>query len=211
MTQVNPTPLDTDTLDIGILAFDKMNGLLPCVVQDADTAQVLMLGYMNAEALAHTQESGLVTFFSRSKGRLWTKGESSGNTLRLVRLSADCDSDALLILARPQGPTCHTGAVSCFGVTPPALHMLGRLERTVQERRGADPESSYTARLLGEPRRAAQKVGEEGVEVALAVLAQDDPELLGEAADLLYHLTVVLALRGLTLEQMLEVLRRRAE
>ncbi|WP_261664970.1 bifunctional phosphoribosyl-AMP cyclohydrolase/phosphoribosyl-ATP diphosphatase HisIE [Deinococcus sp. Marseille-Q6407] len=197
---------DPDSLD-----FAKMDGLLPCMVQDADTAQVLMLGYMNAEALARTHETGLVTFYSRSKGRLWTKGESSGNTLQLVRLSTDCDSDALLALARPQGPTCHTGAVSCFSAEPPALEMLGRLERTVQGRREADPAESYTARLLtGEPRRAAQKVGEEGVEVALAAVTQNDEELLGEAADLLYHLLVVLTLRGLRLEDVIAVLRQRS-
>ncbi|MDO4263787.1 MAG: phosphoribosyl-AMP cyclohydrolase, partial [Deinococcus sp.] len=120
-SMIDPASPDFDKLD-----FDKMDGLLPCVVQDADTAQVLMLGYMDRAALERTQESGLVTFYSRSKGRLWTKGESSGNTLQLVRLSADCDHDALLVLARPQGPTCHTGAVSCFGVEPPALEMLGR-------------------------------------------------------------------------------------
>lgn len=199
-------PLDPMTLD-----FAKMDGLLPCIVQDADTAQVLMLGYMNEEALERTQERGLVTFYSRSKGRLWTKGESSGHTLQLVRLSTDCDGDALLVLARPQGPTCHTGAISCFSVQPPALEMLGRLERTVQGRRDADPQASYTARLLqGEPRRAAQKVGEEGVEVALAALAQSDEELAGEAADLLYHLLVVLALRGLRLADVLAVLHGRS-
>ncbi|GHF94733.1 histidine biosynthesis bifunctional protein HisIE [Deinococcus piscis] len=202
---------DSSTIDPATLDFAKMDGLLPCVVQDADTAQVLMLGYMNEAALEHTQESGLVTFYSRSKERLWTKGESSGHTLQLVRLSADCDSDALLVLARPQGPTCHTGAVSCFSAEPPALEMLGRLERTVQDRRGADPQQSYTARLLqGEPRRAAQKVGEEGVEVALAAVTQSDEALLGEAADLLYHLLVVLALRGLRLQDVTSVLRQRS-
>ncbi|MFC6618799.1 bifunctional phosphoribosyl-AMP cyclohydrolase/phosphoribosyl-ATP diphosphatase HisIE [Deinococcus radiophilus] len=198
-------------LDPAGLDFGKMDGLLPCVVQDADTAQVLMLGYMNEAALRQTLKTGHVTFFSRSKGRLWTKGESSGHVLKLVRLGTDCDNDALLVLARPHGPTCHTGTVSCFRVDPPALEMLGTLERTVQGRRDADPHGSYTARLLqGEPRRAAQKVGEEGVEVALAAVTQGDEELLGESADLLYHLLVVLALRGLRLEDVVTVLRLRS-
>ncbi|MFC6592988.1 bifunctional phosphoribosyl-AMP cyclohydrolase/phosphoribosyl-ATP diphosphatase HisIE [Deinococcus lacus] len=192
------------------LDFQKMGGLVPCIVQDADTAQVLMLGYMNEEALRLTLATGRVTFYSRARGELWVKGAVSGHILELVQLSTDCDRDALLALARPLGPTCHTGAVSCFPAAPP-LCTLGSLARTVEARRQADPETSYTARLLqGEPRRAAQKVGEEGVEVALAAVTQPSEELLAEAADLLYHLLVVLTLRGLSVPQVMAVLQARS-
>jgi phosphoribosyl-ATP pyrophosphohydrolase/phosphoribosyl-AMP cyclohydrolase len=200
------TPAGLDSL-----AWDKMDGLLPAIVQDAGTAQVLMLGYMNREALAATLESGFVTFFSRSKGRLWQKGETSGNRLALRSVRPDCDDDALLVLAEPEGPTCHLGTASCFcGNAAHGPAWLGELERVVQSRAAAPADESYTARLLaaGLP-RIAQKVGEEGVETALAAVTGDEAALAGEAADLLYHLIVLLHARGLSLEDAVRVLRER--
>ncbi len=193
------------------LAWDKQHGLLPVVVQDADTLQVLMLGYMNREALAETERSRKVTFFSRSKNRLWTKGETSGHTLDLVSLSADCDSDALLVLARPAGPTCHRGTTSCFSEeNAPGVGFLGYLDRLVAERARTLPEGSYTTSLLQGPlRKASQKVGEEGVETAIAALVEDDDALAGEAADLLFHLLVLLRRRGLGLGPVLTTLAAR--
>ncbi|GAA4040626.1 bifunctional phosphoribosyl-AMP cyclohydrolase/phosphoribosyl-ATP diphosphatase HisIE [Sphingomonas rosea] len=192
------------------LAWDKMDGLLPAIVQDAATGLTLMLGYMDRAALAATQESGLVTFFSRSKGRLWRKGETSGNVLRLVELRADCDADALLVLAEPAGPTCHTGTDSCFGGEAPGAGWLGTLEKIVAARAAASPDKSYTASLLSHgPAKAAQKVGEEGVEVALAAVSRDEDGLAEEAADLLFHLLVTLKSRDVPLETVLEKLRNR--
>ncbi|HKL50170.1 MAG TPA: bifunctional phosphoribosyl-AMP cyclohydrolase/phosphoribosyl-ATP diphosphatase HisIE [Wenzhouxiangellaceae bacterium] len=185
------------------LAWDKVDGLMPAVVQDSGTGRVLMLGYMNREALEKTQATGHVTFFSRTRQRLWTKGETSGNTLELAGIQADCDGDTLLVLAVPHGPTCHLGTDTCWGdeVHPPA-GFLAELERVIESRVGADPESSYTARLLSEGvKRCAQKVGEEGVEVALAAATGDRDELVNESADLLYHLLVVLAASGVSLEE----------
>jgi len=175
--------------------WDKAGGLLPAIVQDAGTGRVLMLGYMDREALEKTRASGRVTFFSRSRQRLWTKGETSGNTLELVSIQIDCDRDTLLIQARPHGPTCHLGTETCFGdeIHPP-VGFAAALERVIESRKGADPEASYTARLLHDGiKRCAQKVGEEGVEVALAATAGDRDELIDESADLLVHLLVVLA------------------
>lgn len=191
----------------GNLAWDKVDGLMPAIVQDAGTGRVLMLGYMNQEALEKTRATGHVTFFSRSKQRLWTKGETSGNTLELASLQADCDGDALLVQAVPHGPTCHLGTDTCWGDgIHPSVGFLARLERVVESRRGTDPDSSYTARLLAEGvKRCAQKVGEEGVEVALAATAGDSDELIDESADLLYHLLVTLAASDVSLE---EVCRR---
>lgn len=193
------------------LDWAKGDGLLPAVVQDADTGRVLMLGYMNREALARSRQTDKVTFFSRTKQRLWTKGETSGNTLELVDIRADCDQDTLLVLARPHGPTCHTGTETCFGDHfDPPLAFLGELKRVVDGRRGADPASSYTARLLDRGvKRCAQKVGEEGVEVALAATAGDREELVNESADLLYHLLVVLAASDVDLAEVLAVLEDR--
>lgn len=203
--QRNPEDL-TSHLD-----WDKGNGLLPAIVQDADDGRVLMLGYMNAEALEATRSSARVTFYSRSKQRLWTKGETSGNHLELVDILADCDRDTLLVLARPLGPACHTGTDTCFGDTRiPSVGFLAELGRTIRARAGTDPAESYTARLLGEgTKRCAQKVGEEGVEVALAATAGNRDELESEAADLLYHLLVCLESGGSDLESVLEVLLRR--
>lgn len=180
-----------DWPDVSCLDWAKGDGLLPVVVQDADTLRVLMLGYMNAEALEATRTSGKVTFFSRSKRRLWTKGETSGHFLQVVAVRMDCDRDTLLVTAHPQGPTCHTGAVSCFPDAPGDF--LGALDALVAERERTRPFDSYTTRLFEQGvRRIAQKVGEEGVETALAAVAQPDADLLGEAADLLYHLTVLM-------------------
>lgn len=201
----------TQQLDLENLDWNKGDGLLPAIVQDADDGRVLMLGYMNAEALEATRESGRVTFYSRSKQRLWTKGETSGNHLACVDLLADCDRDTVLVLARPAGPTCHTGSDTCFGnAQRPPAGFLGRLERAVKARAGDEPESSYTARLLNEGvQRCAQKVGEEGVEVALAAVAGERGDLESEAADLLYHLIVCLHSAGSDLESVVEVLLRR--
>ena len=191
--------------------FEKGGGLVPAIVQDADSLQVLMLGYMNVDALAKTQDTGLVTFYSRSRQTLWTKGETSGNTLALVSLEIDCDNDTLLVMARPTGPTCHTGTVTCFGDDKSVgLGFLSELETLIKGRKTADPESSYTASLLQGPlRRAAQKVGEEGVEVALAAVAETPDKLTSEAADLVYHLLVLLAAKDVDFTDVVEELRGR--
>ncbi|KRG70951.1 bifunctional phosphoribosyl-AMP cyclohydrolase/phosphoribosyl-ATP diphosphatase HisIE [Pseudoxanthomonas dokdonensis] len=194
--------------DLSALDWDKGNGLLPVVVQDAGNLRVLMLGYMNAQALQVTLDSGKVTFFSRSKQRLWTKGESSGHVLQAVSVQADCDNDTLLISAHPHGPTCHLQRASCFPRAPSAF--LAELDQLVASRERDRPAGSYTTQLFdGGIRRIAQKVGEEGVETALAAVAQDDAALLGESADLLYHLIVALRARGLSLQQAVEVLAQR--
>ena len=187
------------TFDSDLLDWPKMDGLLPAIVQDAASGEVLMLGYMDRAALDATLADKMVTFHSRSKNALWRKGETSGNVLDLVEVRMDCDNDALLVLATPRGPTCHTGTASCFGDQgAPGVGFIGELERVIQSRATADPTTSYTARLLAEgPARAAQKVGEEGVETALAGRCGDDAELISEAADLVYHLTVLLKARGL--------------
>ncbi|WP_129779937.1 bifunctional phosphoribosyl-AMP cyclohydrolase/phosphoribosyl-ATP diphosphatase HisIE [Peristeroidobacter soli] len=199
-----------------IESFDwsKGDGLLPAVVQDATTGKVLMLGYMNREALRKTLGEKRVTFYSRSKQRLWTKGETSSNFLQLVDAAIDCDNDTLLITARPDGPTCHNGTASCFGdeigTTATRLAFLSRLESVIEKRVSERPEGSYTARLWADgPTRMAQKVGEEGVEVALAAVTQSDDKLVGEAADLLFHLTLLLKSRQLSLGQVVEELERR--
>jgi phosphoribosyl-ATP pyrophosphohydrolase/phosphoribosyl-AMP cyclohydrolase len=197
--------------DIDGLDWDKGDGLIPAIVQDADTLQTLMLGYMSREALAATFADGFATFFSRSRGRLWRKGESSGNTLTIRAVHADCDGDALLILAEPQGPTCHEGTTSCFVVEGPAgIGWLGQLARIVAERRFTDAEESYTARLLRDgPMRLSQKVGEEGVELALAGAAGDRGQCIEETADLLYHLAVLMEMRGFDWDDVGAALKRR--
>ena len=193
------------------LAWDKMDNLLPAIVQDALSGKVLMQGYMDQDALTKTFETGKVTFFSRSKQRLWTKGETSGNTLDLVSVACDCDQDSLLVLATPNGPTCHTGAESCwFDGNTPAFTFLADLERVLAARKDADPKSSYTASLYNKGiKRIAQKVGEEGVEVALAAMKHDNDELTNEPADLIYHLTVLLQRQGLALEDVVKCLQGR--
>jgi len=198
-------------MDVSRLDWAKGDGLLPAIVQHWLSGEVLMLGYMNLEALEHTQNSGLVTFYSRSKQRLWTKGESSGNTLLLKLIRVDCDADTLLVQAEPHGPTCHLGTSSCFGdAVQPPLGFLAELDALVAQRHTERPQGSYTTKLFeGGMRRMAQKVGEEGVETALAAVVQDDTELLGEAADLIFHLTVVLRARGLSLTDVVALLAKR--
>lgn len=196
------------TAQMGRLAWDKQAGLLPAIVQDADTLRVLMLGYMDRAALQATLDTGKVTFRSRSRQRLWVKGETSGHLLALVSIEADCDADTLLITARPQGPTCHLGRASCFPSAPGEF--LAGLDRLVAARDRERPAGSYTTRLFESGlRRIAQKVGEEGIETALAGVAQDDPALAGEAADLLFHLLVLLRARGLSLADAKAVLSQR--
>lgn len=199
---------DALTFDPAALDWDKQGGMLPAIVQDADNLRVLMLGYMDRAALDATLESGRVTFFSRSRRRLWVKGETSGNYLELVALEPDCDADTLLVRARPKGPTCHLGRRSCFAAAP--SNFLAELDDVVARRHRERPTGSYTTRLFdGGVRRIAQKVGEEGVETALAAVAQDDDALLGEAADLLFHLQVLLRARNLSLAEAVAILRRR--
>jgi phosphoribosyl-ATP pyrophosphohydrolase/phosphoribosyl-AMP cyclohydrolase len=198
-------------VDFSRLDWPKGDGLLPAVVQHWLTGEVLMLGYMNTEALAETQRSGKVTFWSRSKRRLWMKGESSGHVLVLKSIRVDCDADTLLVQAESHGPTCHLGMSSCFGedVRPP-LGFLAELDALVAQRHVERPQGSYTTKLFeAGTRRIAQKVGEEGVESALAAVAQGDEELLGEAADLVFHLTVLLRARGLSLADAVAVLAKR--
>jgi len=199
-----------------IESFDwsKGDGLLPAVVQDASSGKVLMLGYMNRAALRKTLGEKRVTFYSRSKQRLWTKGETSGHYLNLIEAAIDCDNDTLLITAQPDGPTCHNGTQSCFGdeigATPTRLAFLSRLESVIEKRVSERPEGSYTARLWADgPTRMAQKVGEEGVEVALAAVTQSNDKLIGEAADLLFHLTLLLKSRELSLGHVVAELERR--
>ena len=192
------------------LDWAKGDGLLPAVIQDADTLRVLMLGYMDEGALAMTCDSGKVTFFSRSKQRLWMKGESSENYLDVVRIEVDCDNDTLLVLVNPIGPTCHKGTSSCFGEASHQWLFLYQLEQLLAERKSADPESSYTAKLYASgTKRIAQKVGEEGVETALAATVHDREELTNEASDLMYHLLVLLQDQELDLTTVIENLRKR--
>jgi phosphoribosyl-ATP pyrophosphohydrolase/phosphoribosyl-AMP cyclohydrolase len=195
------------------LAWDKMGGLIPAIVQDAFDGRVLMQGFMNREALAVTLESGKVTFWSRSRQQLWTKGETSDNYLELVEIHVDCDRDCLLVKARPEGPTCHLGSDTCFdgqGKVFPELAFLAELQRVIKKRNEDRPDGSYTTTLFAAgKKRIAQKVGEEGVETALAAVAGDDEELLNESADLVYHLLVLLRARNLELESLLEVLKVR--
>jgi phosphoribosyl-ATP pyrophosphohydrolase/phosphoribosyl-AMP cyclohydrolase len=200
--------------DVGGLDWSKGDGLLPAVVQHARTGQVLMLGYMNEESLRATLAGGRVVFFSRSRQALWTKGETSGHFLDVVDVSTDCDSDAILVLADPLGPTCHQGTESCFAAAAPSdaqrLAFLALLERIIAHRIADQPEGSYTAKLFGEGTgRIAQKVGEEGVETALAAVSRDDDALVGECADLIYHLLLLLKSRDLSLERVAAELRAR--
>ena len=195
--------------------WDKMNGLLPAIVQDAGSGAVLMLGYMNREALAATESTRRVTFWSRSKGRLWTKGESSGHYLLVKAIAQDCDRDTLLILAEPTGPVCHLGTATCWGEGAPQSRaqrhaFLGQLEAIIAARLAERPPNSYTTRLLDQGlRRVAQKVGEEGVELALAAVTQSDAEILGEAADLLYHMLLLLKAKDLSLAAVADTLESR--
>ncbi|QFG68576.1 bifunctional phosphoribosyl-AMP cyclohydrolase/phosphoribosyl-ATP diphosphatase HisIE [Ornithinimicrobium pratense] len=205
-----PVPLLPAGLAIEDVDFAKTGGLVPGVVQHALTRQVLMVGFLDEEALRTTLSTGLATFHSRSRGQTWTKGETSGHTLQVGVVEVDCDRDTVLLHAVPAGPTCHTGDQTCFG--PQArpgsfLHELAEIVRSRQEER---PEGSYTTTLFDSGvRRIAQKVGEEAVEVALAAVDEDDQALLGESVDLIYHLLVLLRSRGLGIDEVEQVLRRR--
>lgn len=189
--------------------WSRGGGLVPAIVQDAATLRVLMLGYMDATALRMTQQTGRVTFWSRSRARYWTKGETSGHGLRLVGIDLDCDGDALLVTVRPDGPTCHLGTRSCFPKAPG--DGLAELDALVASRQRERQEGSYTASLFDRGVQAiAQKVGEEGVEAALAGVADDDAALVGEVADLLYHVIVLLRARGLSFGEAIAALDARA-
>lgn len=192
------------------LDWEKTDNLMPVIVQHAISGEVLMLGYMNPEALTQTEQSTKVTFYSRTKQRLWTKGETSGNFLNVVSITPDCDNDTLLILANPVGPTCHLGNSSCFKETHHDWHFLYQLEQLLAERKTADPDNSYTAKLYASgTKRIAQKVGEEGVETALAATVHDRVELTNEASDLIYHLLVLLQDQDLDLSAVIGNLRGR--
>ncbi|TOF21756.1 bifunctional phosphoribosyl-AMP cyclohydrolase/phosphoribosyl-ATP diphosphatase [Vibrio parahaemolyticus] len=193
--------------------WEKVDGLVPAIVQDFQSSQVLMMGYMNQDALAKTGETGQVTFFSRTKERLWTKGETSGNVLQLVNISLDCDNDTLLVRVNPIGPTCHLGNTTCWDVDPQdesQMVWLHQLEQLLAARKSADPDSSYTASLYARgTKRISQKVGEEGVEVALAATSGDKAELVCESADLIYHLLVLLQDQGLSMNDVVNKLKER--
>jgi phosphoribosyl-AMP cyclohydrolase / phosphoribosyl-ATP pyrophosphohydrolase len=198
--------------DIERLDWEKCGDLIPVIVQDADTHTVLMLAYMNKAALQQTLTTKQVTFYSRSKKRLWTKGETSGNFLQLINITADCDQDTLLIQAKPLGPTCHRNTKSCFNQTPNSAEILLELENTITKRIQEQPTGSYVATLYqAGVNKIAQKVGEEGVEVAIAAVAENTPALLNEAADLLFHLLVLLASKKLTINDVMDVLSKRAK
>ena len=215
MNEDNSGPINsTRPQERARIDWHKGNGLVPAIVQDAASGAVLMLGYMNEAALDATLERRRIVFFSRSKQRLWEKGETSGHHLHLVDWRIDCDGDTLLLLAQRTGPVCHTGTLTCFGdealSAATRLSFLVQLEQLIAQRRADRPEGSYTARLFAQgPRRIAQKVGEEALEVALAAVAEPDEALLSECADLLYHLLVLLQARSLELDAVVEHLRRR--
>ena len=199
-----------DAKELDGLDFEKGDGLLPAIVQNAVSGRVLMLGYMNREALEKTIQTGKVTFWSRSKQRLWTKGETSENYLYFVDVATDCDRDVLLVLANPQGPTCHLGRESCFGDMAPAHEFLAQLEKILAERKNASAQSSYTASLYARgTKRIAQKVGEEAVETALAATVHDREETINEASDLVYHLLVLLQKENLDWATIVANLKKR--
>jgi phosphoribosyl-ATP pyrophosphohydrolase/phosphoribosyl-AMP cyclohydrolase len=196
---------------IDALDWAKMDGLLPVVVQHRTSGRVLMLGYMDRNALTATFSTGFVTFYSRSKGRLWQKGESSGNRLHMQAVFADCDDDALLVIADTEGPTCHTGTISCFGEDALAgAGWLGHLSAIVRKRAASGAAESYTRKLLADgPAGIAQKVGEEGVEVALAAVTRDANGCAEELADLLYHIIVLMEARGIAWTAVIDILKAR--
>ncbi|ASG07157.1 bifunctional phosphoribosyl-AMP cyclohydrolase/phosphoribosyl-ATP diphosphatase [Vibrio anguillarum] len=193
--------------------WNKVDGLVPAIVQDFQSSQVLMMGYMNQDALQKTAQTGQVTFFSRSKQRLWTKGETSGHVLQLKNMALDCDNDTLLVKVNPIGPTCHTGTTTCWdndAQEESQMVWLHQLEQLLAARKSADPDSSYTASLYARgTKRISQKVGEEGVEVALAATSGDKAELVCESADLIYHLLVLLQDQGLALSDVIDKLKER--
>ncbi len=192
--------------------FDKLgNGLVPAIIQDANTNKVLMLGFMNEEAYNKTQKEGKVTFFSRTKSRLWTKGEESGNFLNVVSIMVDCDNDTLLIKANPVGPTCHTGADTCWNETNESdISFLSQLQDFIDKRKEEMPEGSYTTSLFQKgTRKITQKVGEEAIETVIGAMANDDENFLYEGADLLYHLIVLLTHKGYRIEDLVRELKKR--
>jgi phosphoribosyl-ATP pyrophosphohydrolase/phosphoribosyl-AMP cyclohydrolase len=191
--------------------FDKGGGLLPAIVQDAETAKVLMLGFMDQDAYNTTVESGLVTFYSRTKERQWTKGETSGNFLVVESLTLDCDSDTLLVKAKPKGPICHTGADTCFfEKNTDNVHFLEFLQQLIEGRKNAPPESSYTASLFAKgTNKIAQKVGEEAVELVIEAKSDNDQLFLNEAADLMFHYMILLSHRGYGIADVVKVLQQR--
>jgi len=194
------------------LDFTKLNGLIPAIIQDNTTNVVLMLGFMNEEAVAKTEETGQVTFFSRTKNRLWTKGEESGNFLNVVSIAADCDNDTLLIKVNPVGPVCHTGDDTCWGEDNEEsdIQFLEYLQDFIDQRKQEMPEGSYTTSLFKKGTRTiAQKVGEEAVETIIGAMANDDENFLYEGADLLYHLIVLLSYKGYRIEDLARELKKR--
>jgi phosphoribosyl-AMP cyclohydrolase / phosphoribosyl-ATP pyrophosphohydrolase len=196
--------------DIGTLAWEKMGGLIPAIVQHWTSGEVLMVGYMSAEALEATLSSGFATFFSRSKRRLWQKGETSGNRLQLRGVFTDCDGDALLVLAGHEGPVCHLGTRSCFEAPTPSAGWLGELSAIIAERAQSGDPSSYTLKLLDEgPERIGKKIGEEGVEVALAGVSRDVSACVDEVADLVYHVSVLMEARGFGWDDVISSLKGR--
>jgi phosphoribosyl-AMP cyclohydrolase / phosphoribosyl-ATP pyrophosphohydrolase len=202
------------SLEIEKLDFAKGDGLVPAIVQDADSGAVLMLAYMNRDALEQTVARKRAVFYSRSKQRLWEKGETTGHTLDVVDVAADCDSDTLLVTARPRGPACHNGTLTCFGDEPRSaatkIAFLAKLEAIIAQRAADKPEASYTARLLEKGiSRVAQKVGEEGVELALAGVNDSEQKVVEESADLLFHTLVLLRARGVPLERVIHELETR--
>jgi phosphoribosyl-AMP cyclohydrolase / phosphoribosyl-ATP pyrophosphohydrolase len=202
------------SLDASQVDFAKGDGLVPAIVQDVDTGAVLMMAYMNREALEQTLERKRAVFFSRSKQRLWEKGETTGHTLDVIDVALDCDSDTLLVTARPRGPACHNGTLTCFGDEPrtaaTSISFLAKLESVITQRAAEKPDSSYTAKLLAKGiNKVAQKVGEEGVETALAGVNESEQKLVEESADLLFHLLVLLRARGVPLREVVNELEKR--
>lgn len=193
--------------------FEKMDGLVPAIIQDNETMQVLMLGYMNQEAYEKTVETGLVTFYSRTRKTLWTKGETSGNYLHVVDIKNDCDNDTLLIIATPDGPTCHKGTYNCWGEKKKEMHTLGflsELQDFIEKRHEEMPEGSYTTSLFRDGlNRMAQKVGEEALEAVIEAVGGTDERLLYEASDMFYHLIVLLTAKGLRIEDVVKELESR--
>ena len=193
------------------LAWDKMQGLIPAIIQHNETGAVLMQGYMTKESLTETMATKKATFFSRSKNRLWTKGETSGHFLEVAQIITDCDKDSLLIACKPNGATCHLNTQSCFPEEQISQqNFLSELEQVIHDKKGQDPKESYTAFLLNKgTTKIAQKVGEEGVEVALAAVAETKEDLLGECADLFYHTLVLLQDKNIALSEVMAVLQKR--
>lgn len=197
-------------INIDELNFEKLDGLIPAIVCDAQTNQVLMLGFMNKESFDKTIETNLVTFFSRIRNRLWTKGESSGNYLQLVRIEKDCDCDSLLVYANPSGSTCHTGEYSCFGIEKRSVFFLNHLNELIKERKALRPENSYTTKLFEEGAdRIIQKVGEEAIETLIAAKNRDKNEVINETSDLIYHLLVMLNEQEIEFEEVVSKLKER--